>query len=291
MRALKNKHQIIISTHSSNIIKNLPKDAVKLFHISENTNKVDIVSDISPEEAFFHLGDSLNKKTIFVEDCLAVEIVKKAIKEKGKAFYSQFDVKFIPGGADAIITRYIAPFSAAKTENIMFLLDGDKNKNVEFFTSSSIPVSQNDILGQKIKDIIGCDVKFLANGNNGQVNKQALYGMQRDFIDYIYQCVTYLPMKTPETFILENIPDDYKCLLDKINKNLPEKDVFRELCKLDFNTDECTSADIFNMQRRIVGKIESSSRDLHLVRNIITFFADYDRIQRSDSSVDSERKG
>lgn len=288
--SIKNKHQIIISTHSSNIVKNLPKDAVKLFHISENTNKVDIVSNISPEEAFFHLGDRPNKKTIFVEDCLAVEIVKKAIKEKGRAFCSQFDVKFIPGGADAIIRGYIAPFSAAKTENIIFLLDGDKNKNVEFVTSSSIPESQNDILGQKIKDMIGCDVKFLANGNNGKVNKQALYRMQRDFIDYIYQCVTYLPMKTPETFILENIPADYKCLLDKVNINLPEKDVFRELCQLDLDIDECTSDDIFNTQRRIVGRIETNSRDFHLVRNIITFFADYGKIQRSDSSVDSERK-
>jgi predicted ATPase len=287
---VKNKHQIIISTHSSNIVKKIPKDAVKLFHIKEDANKVDIISNVSPEEAFFHLGETLNKKTIFVEDCLAVEIVKKALREKGKAFYSQFDVKFIPGGADAIIRGYITPFSAAKTENIIFLLDGDKNKNTEFVTSSSVPQSQNENLGGLIKDIIGCEVKFLADGNNGQVNKQALYRMQRDFLDYISKCVTYLPMKTPESFILENIPPDYKLLLDKINPNLPEKDVFRELCKLDLDNDECTSDDIFNTQRRIVGRIDSGSESFCAIRNIITSFADYGRIQRVKINADDEIK-
>lgn len=287
---IKNKHQIIISTHSSNIVKNIPKDAVKLFYVNEVFNKVDITSNISPEEAFFHLGDRLNKKTIFVEDCLAVEIVKKAIREKGKAFYSQFDVKFIPGGADAIIKGYIAPFSAAKTENIIFILDGDKNKNVEFFSSSSIPQSQNETLGQKIKDMIGCDVKFFADGNGGQVNKQTLYSMQRDFIDYINQYVSYLPMKTPEAFILENIPPDYKILLSKVKQATSEKSIFVELCKLDLDNDECTSDDIFNTQRRIIGRIDSKSDDFCFIRNIITNFADYGTIQRANSIVVNERE-
>lgn len=276
---LKKKHQIVISTHSSNIVKHLPKDAVKLLCINEMSNKVDILSDISPEEAFFHLGEEINRKTIFVEDRLAVEVVKKALRVKGSAFYSQFDVKFIPGGADSIIKGYIAPFSAAKTEGIIFLLDGDKNKKVEFITSSSIPQSQNDNLGDKIKDMVGCDVKFLVNGRDGQVDKKALYGMQRDFIDYINQYVSYLPMVTPEAFILENIPNDYKEMLSQIDNELPEKEIFKELCKLDLDNDECTSDDIFNTQRRILGRIDSEVDDFVCIRNIITKFADYGKIR------------
>lgn len=276
------KHQIVISTHASSILNNLPKDAIKLFHVNEKTNKVVITSNISPDEAFFHLGDKLHKKTIFVEDCLAVEIIKKAIKEKGKAFYSQFDIKFIPGGADAIIKGYIAPFSAARNEKIIFLLDGDKNTGVNFINSLSIPLSENDTLSTKIKEMIGCDVKFLADGNGGQVNKESLYKMQRDFIDYIEKYVSYLPMKTPESFILENMPDNYNSLAEEIDKNSSEKVIFREICKLDLDCDECTSEDIFNTQRRIISRINSESEDFVKIRNIITSFADYGRIKKDD---------
>src|SRR5699024_7755708 len=65
---LKNKHQIVISTHSSSIVSQLPKEAIKLFNLNSNSGKVSIVENVSPEEAFFTLGDRLSKKTIFVED-------------------------------------------------------------------------------------------------------------------------------------------------------------------------------------------------------------------------------
>ncbi|WP_034949930.1 ATP-dependent nuclease [Erwinia oleae] len=279
---IKKKHQIVVSTHSSNIINSLPKDAIKLFHVSDMSNKIDIMSNVSPEEAFFHLGGKLNKKTIFVEDCLAVEIVKKAIKEKGKAFSSQFDVKFIPGGADAIIKGYMAPFSMAKNKDVIFLLDGDKNKNVDFVISSSISQMENNTLGDKIKSMMGCDVKFIVDGNNGKANKDALYEAQRNFIDYIYHYVSYLPMSTPEKFILDNIPSDYRAMLDSIEGELPEKEIFKELCKLDLDNDECTSNDIFNTQRRIIGRIKSSSDDLVNIKNLITSFGDCGSIRKDN---------
>lgn len=50
---LKNKHQVVISTHSSSIVRDLPQESIKLFTLNSTTGKVSILENVSPEEAFF----------------------------------------------------------------------------------------------------------------------------------------------------------------------------------------------------------------------------------------------
>ena len=71
-----------------------------------------------PDDAFGLLGaDELAKKTVFVEDRLSVEIVKRYIKLARPTIVDAIDVRAISGGAETIISRYIYPY--AQTEKRM----------------------------------------------------------------------------------------------------------------------------------------------------------------------------
>jgi predicted ATP-dependent endonuclease of OLD family len=65
------KHQILICSHSPEMVKGLPKDAIKVFTpIPER--KFRVIQNVKPSEAFFFLGSAITLKSIiFVEDTLA----------------------------------------------------------------------------------------------------------------------------------------------------------------------------------------------------------------------------
>lgn len=102
-QALKKKHQIVISTHSSSIVKDLPKEAIKLFCLNDKIGKVDVLQNVSPEESFFILGERIEKKTVIVEDRLAKKFVEKALRIGGMGLLNSFDVKYCLVGQEAYI--------------------------------------------------------------------------------------------------------------------------------------------------------------------------------------------
>ena len=67
----KNKHQIVISTHSPAIIGGLPKEAIKVFFQKEDTGKFIVKENILAEEAFYFIGHEVGDKiNVIVEDKL-----------------------------------------------------------------------------------------------------------------------------------------------------------------------------------------------------------------------------
>ena len=83
--ALERHHQIFIGTHSKLIIDRLPPEAITLLQPNPATHKITAQENIKPSEAFFHLGQiPANKKKIFVEDPLAFELVRKALRTLGE---------------------------------------------------------------------------------------------------------------------------------------------------------------------------------------------------------------
>lgn len=279
-QALKKKHQIVISTHSSTIVKDLPKNAIKLFCLNDKIGKVDVLQNVSPEESFFILGERIDKRTVIVEDRLAKRFVEKALKAGGEALLNSFEVKHVPGGAGSILQTLAVPLCVANVKNVIFLLDGDQSRTDDYPTSDSIPENQNTNLQNIIKEISNQDIKFSCDGSNGSSNNNQKYKMQRNFIDFIHDKIAFLPVYTPEAFLIENVHGDYKEYKDQIPKNIQDaKEITKELCKLDTGLENVTSDDIFETQIRILNKIPNNHEVLTKTRELLQIFLDNDTIR------------
>lgn len=278
---LKNKHQVVISTHSSSIVSHLPQEAIKLFTLNSNSGKVNIVENVSPEEAFFTLGDRLSKKTIFVEDKLAKKFVEKALKSGGSALLNTFDIIFCPAGASTLLGNVAVPLFLSNVDYAIFLLDGDQITGSDFILSDSIPSSDDGSLTDILKKLLGCEIKIPTDGHGGTANQQQKIQLNRGFIDFVYNHISYLPVLTPEVFLVENLPDIYKDMVKDLDlSKLTSKEIMAEICKKDIGNDDITSEDIFATQIRVLSKI-SDSHDVFIeTRERLKFFLEHGKIRK-----------
>lgn len=264
----KKKLQLVLSTHSPAIIRNLPHSAVKALTLDKLSGKVVLVSQsLSPDDAFFYIGEpSSNKTTIIVEDRLAKQIVERALKASGP-HTEKYDIKYIPGGAETLWSAYIPIFAAADRRDILFLLDGDKKKP-GIRSSKDIPESENDQLGDEIKTLTGCNIKFKIDGNKESGgDKSQLFKMQRSFIDWTAAYVDFLPMETAEKFILENSKS-----FAAADKTIDPKGAFTKFArdKLDRKPTEIIKSDeIFTIQCIELASIDKSHCDFETIRSRI----------------------
>ncbi|HEV5165425.1 TPA: ATP-binding protein [Streptococcus pneumoniae] len=267
---LNKKHQIIITTHSTQLIKDFPREAVKL--LVKNGEKVDVIENIDYQDAFFELGDVYHsRKMIYVEDRLAKYILEFVITHSGSENLKQnLVVRYIPGGANQIICNNILNSSYLDSDNHYFWLDGDQNTNVSesnnlmnylengVVISDKIPESDNKNLDDIIKLITGCPIKFNVSGNKGQKNNIELIAKQRSFIDYWAKYVSYLPFPTPE-FFLANLCNSVDREGYDFSKDGNGKEYFRKKTQVALGIENITSEDIFQEQRRAVSKIQPES--------------------------------
>ncbi|WP_248697220.1 ATP-dependent nuclease [Pseudomonas syringae] len=261
----KNKHQVVLSTHSPAIIRNLPAAAIKALTLDSSSGKVVLVSQsLAPDDAFFYIGEpSSNKITVVVEDRLAQKIVERALKASGP-HTEKYEIKFIPGGAETLWSTYIPIFAASDRKDILFLLDGDK-KRPHVRNSKSIPESENKLLGEEIKKLTGCYINFKPDGNKKDgAHKDKLFKMQRHFIDWTAKHVDFLPMKTAEEFILENSES-----FEDICISPDPKDTFKDFArvKLDRKVNETINSDeIFVIQCIELASIPSNHTSFQEIR-------------------------
>lgn len=214
------KHQIVISTHSASMIRELPNKAIKTFE-SQN-NEIHIHENISYMDAFSTIGQKLDgKRSIFVEDRLGKAILCEYLTRRhDKHWKSSFGIEFIPGGAESIIKDLIMSTSKTGLDDIYYVLDGDKDKypysdsyiKLEWCNSEikkvdvdKIPSSENDHLAQIIQDVTGVDVKLSPSGHSGVPNSEELIDLQRNFLRYWRDSVFFFNSTTPEIAILESL--------------------------------------------------------------------------------------
>lgn len=261
----KNKHQIIISTHSPAIVRALPDNAIKVLTLNTNKNEVSLICQSSPpEQAFFHIGEPISDKlTIYVEDKLSKAIVKCAIDIEDDDIANLFDIRYVAGGKDVLWQNYVTLYATENYKNIIFLFDGDANPNkMHLRAENEIPESENGNLGNIIKEFTNQEIKFFYDSNN--IHQK--YEMQRKFIKWVKDHVNFLPdCCTPEEFIWNNMQQDnitsqftdnnYKTRFEKLTRtllNIP-------------NRDPVTSEDIFTIQRQKLADLKNHEKikDLH----------------------------
>ncbi|MFJ2350543.1 ATP-dependent nuclease [Glutamicibacter sp. NPDC087673] len=125
-QCVKNKIQFVLATHSNEIIRDLPSDAIKVLSNNPATNLTELLSQSCvPDEAFRVLGLDVPSKVIYVEDKLAQAIVEFAIKCIGPG-YGKAEVRPL-GGADSIMGKFV-PLLARSNNKSLVILDGDQEK-------------------------------------------------------------------------------------------------------------------------------------------------------------------
>ncbi|MFT8847042.1 ATP-dependent nuclease [Lentilactobacillus hilgardii] len=216
-QALVNNQQIIITTHSPQMIKGLPSKAIK--YMSETSNEKINVSNITDyEEAFFQLQDKIEKPIkIFVEDKLTQAIVQRVLRDKFEKFMQQkVSVQIIPGGAKNIINHFISASAITNNDSEFYLLDGDQfikqadeensellNFNEHRFCNENLSESQNksSFLSRLICKLTGITDKNLAPSiirPNKVQDEKVQKCNELKFLNFWMTNVRFLDYSTPE---------------------------------------------------------------------------------------------
>lgn len=201
IKMCKTKHlQIVMATHSNEIIANLPADARKLFGILPNKACVSLLSSrASLEEASSRLGADFAREAIYVEDELAAELIKIALRIKGSDAINSVEVKAIPGGAQTILTRYV-PVLAVTDSSALIVLDGDQRPDIDL---EDLPKTFDDCVYALERYGIGKKHIPMNGGNERNVDHQ-LQQMNKT-LAWIKRHVRYLPGRDPEGLLLSMV--------------------------------------------------------------------------------------
>lgn len=260
---IKKKHQVIMATHSSIFVEGLPKEAVKLFYPNPNTRKFEVQNETYPAEAFHHLGSLLHsKKTIIVEDKLAKKIVERALKLIGN-IHQDYDVEYYPGGVDSLIGKYIPYHSVQKDNNLWYLLDGDQKPDEGHIDPDNIPPAENKNLSELIKKQVQQDIQF----NHDSNNPEQKINLQRQFLRYYKDKVFYLPSKTPEKFIWNNV----SVLKSQEENPTCYKQAFKSYTQTNLDEEDVNSEQIFVIQQSMLAKVPNDCGDMKSLRKTLEF--------------------
>ena len=258
------RHQVVISTHSPEIIRDLPPAAIKLFLPSTVNGKVELLSQQSePGDAFFRLGVKPDaRKRVYVEDGLAAAVVRKAIRPLGEPAHAQLDIVALPGGTNSIQTRFIPAFALSGTVGSLVLLDGDQRPSAGVPAAGAV---SNDDLPQVIRAVLHGDPQLSPSGGSGESAPGAKLDQMRRILEWMAQNVDYLPGGTPEALLLE--------MGDPANLNVQdaklewEHRARRALDRQDW--EPVTSAEILGEQERMLALLDPNSAQLRQIRSRI----------------------
>jgi predicted ATPase len=267
--AKKHRHQVIMATHSASMIRGLPEDAIKVIGVDPGTGQVRVVSQRAlPEEAFVAIGEDISHHpTVYVEDRLAVEIVKRALRLFHPKLLSIVCIESISGGAETIMGHYAPVFARTQRQDILIILDGDKRPQSEWPDPDSIPKTEDALLPDKIKSLAGTKVTFPTDGGSDTAGKiTQASDAQRKFIGWCRHYVRYLPGKDPEGFLLEKLGISYS----GNSKSSFQIEAKRRLQMA--QSEELTSQDIFEAQKHCLLEFSETDQDLKGVADAIRQF-------------------
>lgn len=223
------KHQIIMSTHSPVFTEGMPSQAIKRFIRNPETNKIDILDECFPSEAFKFLGLSskYDHARIHVEDALAQKIVQNVI-ENSRGRFDNFEIFFAPGGESYIKDNYIPYYSQQTPIKNFVLFDGDQKYTDPIIEWGSISNKNLNVeyISEEIKKFTNQNIKFIKDGGDGHNRDDQVIEAQRKYIEFYKKYVRFLPETIPEQIIwdddfIENMikssnPKTWKEILEEI---------------------------------------------------------------------------
>lgn len=273
---LTQQHQVFIGTHSKHIIERLPPSAIILLQQNTSSGRIVAQHNIKPNEAFFHLGlITQAKRKIFVEDELAKNIVKKALRIIGEAALNQFEVIPYPGGAKTIFSKCMPSLMQSGDTKAIYILDGDQRPAEPISHPDQIPEKDAEKIDSEILNLCGVSSKNidLARDGGKDPNIQEKYNqLKRRYLAYALEHTHYLPSPTPEAFVWSNMPDDS---LKKKCHNSELKKSFELLTRLEkgyIKSEPVNSGEILETQIRRLASISDDNPD---IQNLVSLLKDF----------------
>lgn len=208
----KNHHQIIISTHSSVLIEDMPKNALKLLE-RNNNGTVDVSNEVFFNEAFYNISEQITDKALILcEDISAKILIEQILKNMGKEAY--FNVQYRHGGADTLITKHFPILALDQIyNNVFIILDGDKMPEKLVKYSEDVTATENDdveALKRYVNNNIAklskkSEINPLVDGGDGGVREDQQIGVYREYLKYAEHHLLFLPKDmTPEMIMLSD---------------------------------------------------------------------------------------
>jgi predicted ATPase len=259
------KHQIVITSHSPSIIKNLPKEAIKVLYQNPSNGKFLVKEDLLPEEAFFHIEFSNeNKKRVYFEDKLAKEIFYQVLKKLGTERESLFKLIYNLGGCTVMYSEFATVYCREDYSNDFMVFDGDQKKAdlIDWRTLSTTDLTEEN-LKNTIKNLIGCEIKFSVDGGANGGNQEQKIGLYKKYLDYYRRNVFFLPLELPEDIIWDNSTAQkflsayienckIEVIISQWDNQANSKEKFAELSNYMYGTDNNSSDKIFNIQQQFI---------------------------------------
>lgn len=242
---IKKKLQVIVSTHSSSIIEDLPNDCIKCIS-NFNNGSINIRENIMFTEAFHEL-EIINSRhaSIIVEDSLAKDILEAILNEEGHSH--TFSVQYTSGGADYIKAQIIPILSKMHFSTTFVLLDGDQSPRAKI-DLSDIPEKYQtlDFLKGKFKEatsIKSSSINWGIDGNSKQKtsNQEQSKEYLMAYLNYYASMVEFFPYRIPEEIIWDYkyakslYPDLNESLLENCKDTKEEFWILSKLMKVEIN--------------------------------------------------------
>jgi len=250
-------HQFALSTHSPEIIRDLPDEAIKVFQARPGDGRIELPRQASaPADAFFRLSVPVSgEHVIFVEDKLAMAVVKRAMRLLDDAAHARARIEVLPGGADEIQSRTI-PVLALSGAECLVMLDGDQRK-VFPKDVDEVPVSD---LRKTAEGMLGSSPKLSLNGGADGHSEEEERQQLRKVIGWALAHVAYLPGDDPESLIFSLLGEPAPPGGAKGAKKEWEERARTSLGKREW--ERVDSADILAEEERALARVSDSSAGL-----------------------------
>lgn len=239
------KLQVVISSHSPILIRDMPSEAIKLY-ITNSQGRFEVKENVDYREAFYDLEDCVSdKKIIFCEDFAAKNIVEQVLKRMDKTQY--FDVEFNPGGEKTLLTKYLPTFVTHDffKERVFLVLDGDMQTDYVYNADELTVKQEKDVSYMKecVKKAYGVDIQAYVDGGNGGKREDQEIDAYKEYLKYYTDSVFYLPSKSiPEKILLESqyVKQQYPSIVnEKVDiTNDNAKKIFATISEADYGNEE-----------------------------------------------------
>lgn len=230
------KHQIVMSTHSPELIAEMPASSIVGFYSNEQTGKFYFVNGLDYKSAFIELEvdkSMLNHKIIFYEDKLVEKILQRVIKTHQPGYSDLLTLKISTGGSAEIHKRCA---NLVDLPNIFVIFDGDQLVDEEIDTSKFTVSQSKDIsfLKGKVFRLTKQKIQFSVDGGNAS-NAEQKIEKHIGFLNYYKNNVFYLPEMIPEDIIWDQSFAKQKLALvwpekENIDFDKDNKENLKNLC-------------------------------------------------------------
>ncbi|WP_082282069.1 ATP-binding protein [Mycobacterium colombiense] len=266
-KARQRHHQIIFATHSPEMIRILPINAIKVLSIRADDGRVDIPSqEVAPHAAFEAVGASYDHPTVVVEDRLAAALVAHAIKDLPIA--ASVDVKFIPGGADTLWSHYVPMWAHDERESLLLLLDGDQSTARP---PASGQVGPDTLEATVVAALKGNEPKLPYGANETDSAEHRAESLRR-VLDWRCSFVSFLPFNTPEEYLV-------RARASRLGEALPEEEAADSKAAWSrIAADELgrppTGDEIFVFQQAEINKLSSTDESVAAIATVVQAFVE-----------------